>query len=81
MGGTVEVTSVLLRASDSAVESRLGYREHGEGLESHLERSARMAARLDKAAADGVHRLETDNLTPDAVAERILQLSGWTLRS
>ena len=77
MGGTVDATSVLLRASDSAVAARLGGREHGESLERHLHRSARMANRLDQMAADGVHRLETDGLAPDAVAEQILTLSGW----
>jgi broad-specificity NMP kinase len=78
MGGTVEATSVLLRASDPAIKARLRGREHGESLERHLQRSARMANRLDRAAADGVHRLETDGLAPAAVAEQILALSGWT---
>lgn len=77
MGGTVEATSALLRASDSAVAARLGNREHGESLERHLERSATMANRLDQETSDGVHRLETDGVTPDAVAQRILALSGW----
>ena len=77
MGGTVDVTSVLLRASDPTVATRLGSREHGESLERHLERSARMAGRLDRAAAEGVHRVETDGLAPDAIAEQILELSGW----
>lgn len=77
MGGEVDVTSVLLRASNPTVAARLGGREHGESLERHLERSARMANRLDQATGDAVHRLETDGVTPAAVAQRVLALSGW----
>lgn len=78
MGGAVDTTSVLLRASGPAVATRLGNREHGESYEHHLARSARMADRLDQAAAESVHRIETDDMTPVAIAERILALSGWT---
>ncbi|GAA2105894.1 ATPase [Brevibacterium salitolerans] len=77
VGGTAEVTCVLLRASDASIAQRLGGREQGESLRRHLERSARIAGRLDRAAPDGVHRIETDGLTPQALAEQILDLSGW----
>ena len=76
MGGAVEATSVLLRGDDSTIAARLGNREQGESLERHLKSSARMAARLDQAAAEGVHRLNTDALTSEAVAEQILALSS-----
>ncbi|MGI6877733.1 hypothetical protein [Microbacterium sp. gxy059] len=77
MGGTVDAISVLLRADDETVAARLGKREQGESLERHLARSARMPGRLDRAAPDGARRVETDGLAPAAVAERILELSGW----
>lgn len=81
MGDVDEVTSVLLEASDSTVARRLAQREQGEGLEPHLERSAVMAARLDRSASDDVHRLDTEGKTPSDIAQRILELSGWTQTS
>ncbi|HIX00989.1 MAG TPA: ATPase [Candidatus Nesterenkonia stercoripullorum] len=81
MGGPVEATSVLLRASSLVVASRLGARERGESLDRHLTSSAKMADHLDQATPKRAHRLETDGLSPADVAARILALSDWRQRA
>ena len=77
IGSGSAVTSVLLRASDTTAEARLGQREQGVSLQSHIERSAAAAARLDQSAADEVHRIDTDGKTPIDIARQILTLAGW----
>lgn len=77
MGDDPRVTSVLLRASDESTAQRLAVREHGASLELHLERSARMAPRLDTQAPVHVHRIDTDGRTPRAIALEVAGLIGW----
>ncbi len=78
MGGAVSVTSVLLRASDPVAAGRLAKRDAGASLERHISRSNTAASHLDQTVPAGVHRLDTDDQGPAAVAELILELSGWT---
>lgn len=77
MDDSPRVTAVLLRAGHDTIACRLEEREHGESLQRHLARSTAAATRLDVSAPASVHRLDTDGLSPETVAERILALTGW----
>ena len=77
LGEEVEITGVLLTASDAKVSERLTRREIGSALKYHLERSAANSAHLDTAAPEWVHRVSTDGRTVREIAESILRLTGW----
>ena len=77
LGGDVESVGVLLRSSERSAEERLLAREQGAALAQQMQRSAEAAIRLDREAAADVHRIETDELTPQQIAERILTLIDW----
>jgi cytidylate kinase len=77
MGDEPRVTAVLLRAGESTTARRLAHRAGGEPTDDDLHASARSAARLDEAAADTVHRVDTDGLSARDVARRLHTLAGW----
>lgn len=79
LGGECSVTSILLRADDDTIATRLGQREQGASLTTHLERSAKAASLLDETAPVETHRIQTNGLRPSAIAHQILKLAGWTL--
>lgn len=77
LGEDTEVTSVLLQASDKTTEERLGRREQGDSLRDHVNRSARAARFLDARSPSAAHRITTDTLEPNDIAEEIIQILGW----
>ncbi|MGP5083062.1 ATPase, partial [Corynebacterium variabile] len=77
LGEQTKVTSVLLQASDKTTEERLGRREQGDSLRDHVARSARAARFLDARSPRAAHRITTDTLEPDDIAEEIIQILGW----
>lgn len=77
LGADVDVTGILLTASDATVAVRLGRREVGSTLDFHLERSAAASVHLDVSAATWVHRLSTDGRSVHELASSIIRLSGW----
>lgn len=64
MGDGPRITAILLQASSSTIDVRLGKREQGESLATHTERSKVAAERLDAKADPSVQRLDTDGRTP-----------------
>ncbi|WP_207785647.1 hypothetical protein [Ancrocorticia populi] len=68
---------MLLQASDKTTEERLGRREQGDSLSEHVDRSARAARFLDARSPIAVHRITTDTLEPDDIAEEIIKILGW----
>jgi hypothetical protein len=77
LGDDPAVTTVLLRAKDDAVATRLALRAHGAPYEEQLAHSSRTAVMLDEAVGAGTYRIDTDALPPIDVAVRIAQLTGW----
>jgi broad-specificity NMP kinase len=77
LGGGVEITGVLLTAGEETVRERLGQREIGSTLATHLERSARAARHLEATASDAVHRVPTDGRAVAEIAAEIVRLTGW----
>ena len=77
MGDDPVVTAVLLRAADDTTAGRLARRAGGRVPEAQLAHSTATAGRLDAATADGVTRVDTDDLTPQQVARRLATLTGW----
>lgn len=77
MGDQPRITAILLQASASTVEARLGKREQGESLTAHAERSKVAAARLDAKADRSVQRLDTESLTPHEIALQISTRLKW----
>ncbi|MCE7004016.1 hypothetical protein LWC34_14420 [Kibdelosporangium philippinense] len=65
------VMCVLLTASEETVRERLTGREIGSELDWHIERSAKMARRLDAQAPEETVRILTDGLTVEQIAEDI----------
>jgi deoxyadenosine/deoxycytidine kinase len=78
IGDNPQVTAVLLTCSDTTARQRLAQREIGSELDSHVERSGLMAARLDHRAPAWVHRVATDSRPVTAIAAEIITLTGWT---
>lgn len=73
----VQVTGVLLTASDKIARVRLTQREIGSALDVHLERSANASIHLTSTAPGWVHRVPTDGRSVREIAEEIVELSGW----
>jgi hypothetical protein len=78
MGDDPVVTGVLLTCSDATARQRLAQREVGSALDSHVERSAQMARRLDRGAPAWVHRVGTDGRTVADIAAEVISLTAWT---
>lgn len=78
LGGDIAIIGVLLTARDAAIADRLGRREIGSALDTHLARSTAAASHLDAAAPGWVHRVATDGLQIEEIAARIVALTGWT---
>lgn len=76
LGGDVSLHAVLLTASDTEADERLARREIGGGWQEHAHRSREAAKALDRQV-EGVYRVSTDGRTPTALAEEIINLSGW----
>ena len=77
IGDDPRVVSVLLRADDSSTRARLAGRNTEQDLASTLAASAVSAARLDAAAPAEVHRLDTEGLLPQDIAQQLQSLAGW----
>jgi deoxyadenosine/deoxycytidine kinase len=77
MGDRPHVTAVLLTCSDATARQRLARREIGSELDWHIERSAKMARRLDSLAPAWVHRVTTDSRTITDIAAEVIALTGW----
>ncbi len=77
VGGQAQVTGVLLTATDVTTRARLGVREIGSRLETHLERSRSMAVLLEQRAPAGTHRVGTDGRSVVEVAADVIDRSGW----
>lgn len=77
MGDDPTIIGVLLTASDSTAYNRLAERESGTELDSHYLRSQSAARDLDLQAPSWVHRIQTDDRSPEEVANQILVLTGW----
>ncbi|WP_409060602.1 hypothetical protein [Streptomyces sp. SYP-A7185] len=71
---------VLLTASDATAEERLTGRERGSELARQLRRSALMARRLDREAAEGTHRVATDGRRVAEIAADVVAATGWNPR-
>jgi hypothetical protein len=80
MGDDPRVTAVLLTCSDMTVRRRLSQREIGTALDSHVERSALMARKLDERAPGWVHRVVTDGRLVADIAAEVIGLAGWVAR-
>lgn len=78
LGDDVEVRGVLLTAEQPALIARLAGREHGTGLQEHLERSTAAAAELALATAPWVIRMDTTTKTVEQIAQEIIDHVGWT---
>jgi hypothetical protein len=76
--GGVRMAGVLLTASEATRVHRLSGREIGSDLERHLVSTRRMARRLEQGAPGWVHRLPTDDQAVTAIAEGVIERSGWT---
>lgn len=68
MGDRPRVTSVLLTAPDAVAHERLGRREQGRSLLTHVERSDRAARTLDSQVDARTHRLSTSGRSVVEVA-------------
>ncbi|PZF58260.1 ATPase [Curtobacterium sp. MCSS17_008] len=77
MGDDPVVRAVLLRASDATTAARLARRAGGPVPGAQLAHSTETARRLDTAAAGTVTRVDTDGLTPSAVATALASVTGW----
>lgn len=73
----MQVTGVLLTATDQTIRQRLSLREVGSALEIHLQRSRVRAADLEKRCPAWVHRIITDRKSVTDVATEILELIDW----
>jgi broad-specificity NMP kinase len=75
--GPVQVTGVLLTATDQTIRQRLSLREVGSALAIHLQRSRVRAADLEERCPAWVHRIITDRKSVTDVATEILELIDW----
>jgi len=72
-----QITSVLLTCEDATARQCLSQREIGTALDWHIERSEKMARRLNRQAPVTVHRIATDNRTAGGIAAEIISLAAW----
>ncbi|MEU8004980.1 methyltransferase [Catellatospora sp. NPDC049111] len=77
----VKIARVLLTASDAVANERLATRELGSGLDVHVARSARAAARLDRDAPADVVRIGTDGRSVVDIAADVVAATGWSALS
>jgi len=77
LGGEVNVTGVLLTATDTSARERLAGREVGSALELHLRRSRQRAVELETESAVWVTRVPTDGRRVADIAGAIITLTGW----
>jgi gluconate kinase len=72
----VELTVVLIAASQAAIAERLGRRDEGVVLHEHLAESTEMAAALERARLEDV-RIENERPPVRDAAEELLSALGW----
>ncbi|TXI65805.1 ATPase [Mycolicibacterium mageritense] len=77
MGDKPNVIAVLLTCTDITARKRLGQREIGSTLESHLTSSANMSTRLQAGIAASTHQIPTDNRSVTDIATHIIDLTNW----
>lgn len=77
MGDDPIVTAFLLQCNDETARQRLGAREIGSELQSHLERSDARSAELERSAPADVIRVCTDHRSVRDIAEELLNIIGW----
>ncbi|HEY1641567.1 MAG TPA: adenylyl-sulfate kinase [Streptosporangiaceae bacterium] len=77
MGDRPRVTAILLTCTDATARQRLAQRETGSELTVHIERSDRMARRLEASAPDSVRRVATDGRSVTEIAAGVIALAGW----
>jgi hypothetical protein len=71
-----DVWVVRLRATRDTLETRVYQREPGLARDRHVQRAAELAARMDANPVEDV-LVETDGRTIPAIANEILNRSGW----
>lgn len=74
---SVEVTRVVLVASEETVAARLAVREVGSQLDVHVDRSRRAAVLLAQRAPAGTVTVVTDGREVDDIAGEVLAATGW----
>ncbi len=77
LGEELDLTGILLTATDSVAGERLANRAIGSTFEVHLERSAAAAVHLEASAGDWVHRVPTDDRSVKDIAQSVVRLTGW----
>ncbi|WP_430592078.1 AAA family ATPase [Humidisolicoccus flavus] len=75
LGTDVRPFGVLLTADDTTAAQRLAQREIGTALETHIERSALAAAKLNEEST--AHRVITDHRSVEDIAHEVLAAAGW----
>ena len=78
LGDDPLVVAALLTASDDTARARLQGREIGAGLETHVEKSSKRAAELDRQTPVWVQRFGTDGRTIRELGTEVLAWLGWT---
>ena len=77
MGDDPKIIAILLMCSNTTARERLCRRETGFTFNQHLESSAKMAELLESSTPGWVHRVPTDDRSVSAIAEEVIELSGW----
>lgn len=72
------VTLVRLTASDATLAERVGRREIGSVRDDQLARTLRQARELDAGQPSDAHVIETDGKSVVWVAQRIVEMLGWS---
>lgn len=70
------ITVVRLRAAVATLHGRVRERETGAGLAWHLDRSAELAAQMERDRLEDF-AVETDGRPVGAIAREVLDRSGW----
>lgn len=77
MGGTVDVTGVLLTAANDVANQRLSLRETGSQYDAHVTRGTAAARYLEENTPDWVVRVPTDGKDVGQVASEVIALTHW----
>ena len=77
MGDDPKIVDILLMCPDASARKRLCQRETGSTFDQHPESSVKTADLLQSNAPGWVHRIPTDDRSVSAIAEEIIELSGW----
>jgi hypothetical protein len=77
MGDDPKIVAILLTCTDGTARKRLCQRETGSTFDQRLESSVKTAELLQSNAPGWVHRVRTDDRSVSAIAEEVIELSGW----